>query len=79
MLDTRGSIATSGSIYTTASAQGFTNNTAMYFGSPGTVGSWRIILSGSGNSSTLNIERWDSTANIYGKDAVFTSGSTIPL
>jgi hypothetical protein len=79
MLDTRGSIATSGSTYTSASAQGFTDNTAMYFGSPGAIGSWRIILSGSGNTSTLNVERWDSTANSYGKDAIFTSGSTIPL
>jgi hypothetical protein len=65
--------------YTTASVQGFADNTAMYFGPPGAIGSWRIILSGSGENSTLNIERWDSTANAYGKDAIFTSGSTISL
>jgi len=65
--------------YTTASAQGFNDNTAMYFGSPGAVGSWRIILSGSGNNSTLNIERWNSVSNTYGKDAVFTSGSIVEL
>jgi len=79
VLEVRGSIGITGSTYTSASAQGFTDNTAMYFGGPGTIGSWRIILSGSGNDSTLNIERWNSTTNTYGKDAVFTSGSTIEL
>jgi hypothetical protein len=79
VLEVRGSILITGSTYTTASAQGFTDNTAMYFGSPGVVGSWRIILSGSGNGSTLNIERWNSTTNTYGKDAVFISGSVIEL
>jgi hypothetical protein len=61
MLDVRGSIATSGSTYTSASAQGFTDNTAMYFGSPGTAGSWRTILSGSGATSRLNLEYSNGT------------------
>jgi hypothetical protein len=69
LLYVQGSIVSSGSTYTTSSAQGFQQNTAMYFGSPGAVGSWRIILSGSGATSTLNIERWNGSE--YDQDTVF--------
>jgi len=65
LLYVQGSIVSSGSTYTTSSAQGFQQNTAMYFGSPGTVGSWRIILSGSGATSTLNVERWNGSEYVF--------------
>ena len=69
LLYVQGSIVSSGSTYTTSSVQGFQQNTAMYFGPPGTVGSWRIILSGSGATSTLNVERWNGSQ--YTQDTVF--------
>jgi hypothetical protein len=65
LLYVQGSIVSSGSTYTTSSAQGFQQNTAMYFGSPGTVGSWRIILSGSGATSTLKVERWNGSEYVF--------------
>lgn len=76
-----GNFMTSGSINIASDSTYSTAAThdAMYFGTPGVIGSWRIALSGSGATSTLNIERWDSGTGAYGKDAIFTSSSTISL
>ena len=68
ILEVKGSINTIGSTYTTTSS--FADNTAIYFGTPNVLGSWRIILSGSGATSTLNVERYNGTQ--YTQDTVFT-------
>jgi hypothetical protein len=81
ILSNSGSIVTSGSLIVASDSTyaSTTAHEAIYFGTPGLAGSWRIALSGSGDTSTLNIERWNSGTGTYGKDAIFTSGSTISL
>jgi hypothetical protein len=41
---------------------------ALYFGNPGNIGSWRIALS----SSFLVVEKWDISTSNYSKSATFT-------
>ena len=62
VLSNSGSIVTSGSL-TIASGSANTNgDSALYFGSSGSVGSWRIAPSG----STLTIRRWNGSAYVDG-------------
>jgi hypothetical protein len=72
ILSNSGSIVTSGSLIVASDSTYSTTSTheAIYFGTPGAAGSWRIALSGSGATSTLNVERYDGTQ--YSKDTIFT-------
>jgi hypothetical protein len=69
-LSNSGSIVTSGSLIVASDSaySSTTSHDAIYFGTPGAAGSWRIALSG----SSLIIEKWPLVGSAYSRSATFT-------
>jgi hypothetical protein len=65
ILSNSGSIVTSGSLTVASGSTNTSNDCAMYFGTSGSVGSWRIAPSG----ANLVIQKWNGTA--------YSGGTTI--
>jgi hypothetical protein len=66
VLSNSGSIVTSGSLTIASGSLNTINDSAMYFGSSGSVGSWRIAPSG----SNLVIQKWNGT--LYTQSGIFS-------
>ena len=66
LLSNSGSITTSGSLTIASGSLSTNGDSAIYFGSSGSVGSWRIAPSG----SNLVVQKWNGT--IYTQSGIFS-------